>query len=399
MIKLEAKPYILENGIQNYAWGKKGKDSFITQLLGINAASDISYAELWIGAHPKLSSKIEGKNLDEMIVENPVEILGWEISEKFKSKLPFLFKVLSAAEPLSIQSHPNLEQAYGLNQKDPQNYPDANHKPEITIAIDSLKALIGIKSKEELENTINMYPALKNILGEEIHKNLLTSETDADAGRIIFERILTVSLTEISAVVQNLALKISTKNIKTPVEELFLVSREKYPANDAGLIFIFLLNYYELKAGDAVFLPAGVPHAYLEGNIIECMANSDNVIRVGLTSKFTDKKALIDVTDYQASRIDIIEENNDVEIFEYKTPAEEFQVSRINLITDKKLVFRTGKRLQVLLVTEGEISITTDKDYKFRKGDSVYIPGIIEEYVISASADSRIYKVEVPVKE
>jgi mannose-6-phosphate isomerase len=139
----------MQNPIQNYDWGTRNKEAYIPQLLGIDAKPDTPYGELWLGAHPKAPSMVwvdgELTPLDQWISAHPIEVLGKAVARKFNGQLPFLLKVLSAGEALSIQAHPNKAQAKILHATDPLHYPDDNHKPEIAIALDSLTALVGIK--------------------------------------------------------------------------------------------------------------------------------------------------------------------------------------------------------------------------------------------------------------
>ena len=168
MIKQE--PYKLVNHVQNYEWGMKGKSAFIPKLLGFEA-EEKPYAEVWIGSHPKLSSQIllDGKatNLETIIEKCPKEILGEKVAKKFGDKLPFLLKILSANQALSIQTHPNKTQAIDLYKNDPNNYPDDNHKPEIAIALDFLNALVGFRPLNEIEFNFNLFPQLINFVGSE----------------------------------------------------------------------------------------------------------------------------------------------------------------------------------------------------------------------------------------
>ncbi|OQA94318.1 MAG: Mannose-6-phosphate isomerase [Chloroflexi bacterium ADurb.Bin222] len=144
------RPFRLHNAIQPYPWGSRGAEAFIPRLLGIPAAPEQPYAELWIGAHPNAPSRVflgdEPLSLATLIAREPVAMLGAAVAQRFDNQLPFLFKVLSAAEPLSIQAHPDKVQAERLHARDPQHYPDANHKPEVAIALDRLTALAGLKS-------------------------------------------------------------------------------------------------------------------------------------------------------------------------------------------------------------------------------------------------------------
>ncbi len=140
---LEPRPYLMANKVQPYAWGGRGKDAFIPRLMGIEPLIGPASAELWMGVHPKAPSDVVMAggslvSLDQLIARHPVEILGQEVCDRFSGTLPFLFKVLSAAQPLSIQVHPNAEQAQTLHAQRPEHYPDATHKPEIAIARDPL---------------------------------------------------------------------------------------------------------------------------------------------------------------------------------------------------------------------------------------------------------------------
>lgn len=139
---ISSRPYLLKNKVQHYKWGAIGTMAYIPQLLGEKAESDKPYAELWIGAHPSFSSEIVIDEvafpLYDIIQKFPKEILGEYVLNNYSKNLPFLFKVLSAAEALSIQAHPNKQQAISLYARDPEHYPDDNHKPEIAIALDEL---------------------------------------------------------------------------------------------------------------------------------------------------------------------------------------------------------------------------------------------------------------------
>ena len=172
MGSLDPRPYLLINQIQSYAWGARGEDAFIPRLLGIEPEPDTPYAELWMGAHPNAPSQVvvDGSqvSLRQLIAQYPREILGQAIAERFSGQLPFLFKVLSTAESLSIQAHPTKEQARLLHARDPEHYPDDNHKPELAVALDSLTALMGIKPFSGILETLERYPELADFVGREI---------------------------------------------------------------------------------------------------------------------------------------------------------------------------------------------------------------------------------------
>jgi len=362
---VEARPYVLENRIQHYAWGTRGNQAFIPQLLGFKPEPGVPYAELWIGAHPKApSTVVVGEMivpLDQWIHAYPAQILGSKIADKFSNTLPFLFKVLSASEPLSIQVHPNQAQAHALHLQDPVNYPDAHHKPELAIALDSLTALMGIKPCADLQETLSRYPEIADFIGERVCASVL-SATTPDPHRqqpliqTLFATLIRNSIAhekELGRAIAQLAERLSKSSSLTEIESLFLNLRAKYTGPDVGLFAMFLLNLVHLTEGQGLFTDAGTPHAYIKGNIIECMANSDNVVRVGLTDKFTDPENLIEVINYHSAPLSVLGNEPELEEKIYHTPATEFRVSRLKLSSSTARQETTDNKLKLFLVTKG----------------------------------------------
>lgn len=395
MEKFISKPYKLINTIQHYEWGSKNEEAFIPQFLGVNPERDKPYAELWIGAHPKAPSKIQMGNsettLNDFIEKFPIEILGKRVAEKYNSKLPFLLKVLSARKALSIQTHPNKSQAEELHKKDPINYPDDNHKPEIAIAINSLNALVGFKPIEDILQIFEEYKSLSDLIGKNI-----VDQLKVDEGNIkkLYSILLEKNEDEIKPVILSIKDKIENKKQKLDFENQFLNEFNEY-GFDVGLFSILLFNYVTLKSDEGIFTDAGVPHAYLKGNIIECMANSDNVVRAGLTPKFKDIKTLIGIMNYSTEKPKIIgsEKMNQIN---YLTPAEEFSLS-ISKICNEFKTISTNNSVIVLLVTEGEITITVNNEnYSYTKGECVLIPAQIDCFRLEAKKPSKIVTVDIP---
>ncbi|KAA3663047.1 MAG: mannose-6-phosphate isomerase, class I, partial [Calditrichaeota bacterium] len=299
-LRIEAKPYLMHNAVQNYAWGTSGETAFIPKLLGRKAETDVPYAELWMGAHPKAPSQIEIDGeyyaLDKLAASHSEAIIGDANAKKFGG-FPFLFKVLAAGESLSIQAHPNKKQAEALHSRDAEHYPDDNHKPEIAIAISPFQALAGFKSLTDLSVTFAVYPEIAEFLGEtmvqEIHANKDASpEKQKLALKSMYSHYMQKSESnaqELITAIDALQLRLQGKMAPFPADALFLEMRMKYPGADVGLFSIYLLNLLSLQPGEALFMEAGIPHAYVNGNIIECMSNSDNVVRAGLTPKFQDQ--------------------------------------------------------------------------------------------------------------
>ena len=411
---VESRPYLLKNPIQHYEWGTRGEAAFIPNLLGFKAENNRPYAELWMGSHPKASSEVilEDKSilLNRLIQQHPLEILGNKVTKKFSGKMPFMFKVLSAGEILSIQAHPNKAQAEWLHEKDPEHYPDSNHKPEIAIALDSLTALVGFKSFPDILQTLKRYPEMADFIGRSICNRWMSSvepspQKQRERVRELFSSLLNRSVShslELEKSVNQLNERLCRSKKLRFEEELFIELREKYTYPDVGLFSIFLLNLIQLKKGQGIFLKAGIPHAYLKGNIVECMANSDNVVRAGLTPKFKDVKTLIDILTYDLHPISILGEKSDLREITYETPAHEFQVSQREIESGQKILVKTGYKPEILLVMVGQIRIHWDYDSKkgvriFKRGQSILIPALLSEYRIQPECRSEYFKVEVPI--
>ena len=392
---IEPKPYKLVNHIQNYEWGTKGKNAFIPNLLGFEA-EDKPYAEVWIGSHPKLSSEILmnglATNLETIIEKCPNEILGEKVTKKFGNKLPFLLKILSANQALSIQTHPNKLQAVELHKNNPHNYPDDNHKPEVAIALDFLKALVGFRPLNEIESNFMLYPQLIDFVGSE-EFNEFTKDKSQNGLKKLFTALMKKSLDfdELQNVILSIKAKIELKSRQSEDEELFNILFQHY-GFDIGLLVLFFLNVVNLKSGEAIYTPAGIPHAYLKGNIVECMANSDNVVRAGLTPKFKDIEQLANILTYQFGKPEFIGKIRERNITEYKVSAKEFCIEKI-VLNNTNLDFSTNNKVEIIFVTEGEI--ICDK-LNIKKGESILIPAIFSQYSIVSKTNSTLFKVTVP---
>ncbi|MFZ1288956.1 MAG: mannose-6-phosphate isomerase, class I [Melioribacteraceae bacterium] len=391
---ISAKPYKLIPKIQNYEWGTRNKKAFIPKFLGIKTELDLPYAELWIGAHPKSSSDILIENskfaLNEIIKKYPVEILGKEISKKYKKTLPFLLKILSIDKALSIQAHPNLRTAKILHRNDAENYPDANHKPEIAIAIDKLNAIVGLKTIQQLKKSFEMFPILYELINENLKKKINEENFTKNLDKEIYSQIMNCNSKKMEFVVKSLVSSINQNKQKSKIEKQFLTEYENYGI-DIGLISLLLFNFIELKKGEAIFTPAGIPHAYLGGNIIECMANSDNVVRAGLTNKFKDIKTLTQIlqTDLSKTEVKIFQNKN---ITEYKTLAEEFKIKKVILNSEFTKVIFKNKLPEIHLVMKGKIKISWGKEnIIFKKGETFLKPANLNSYSINfEEKDSEI---------
>jgi mannose-6-phosphate isomerase len=415
------RPYRMHNQIQHYAWGTRGEEAFIPHLLGFDPDEEKPYAELWLGAHPKAPSNVELENgtlvpLDAWIAEHPVETLGDSVAAQFEG-LPFLLKILSAGQSLSIQAHPTKVQAELLHAQDPEHYPDDNHKPEIAVALDGLTALVGVKPLRDLAMTLKKYPEIAGFAGPSVVQPIL------DAGEGSTEDILSVgeqrelSYALFAACIQRsleaskalqdavdaLAQRLTTAGEDlNEAEERFLTLRGRYGNDDVGLFALFLFNIVHLEAGEGIFTQAGVPHAYLEGNIVECMANSDNVVRVGLTPKHKDAKALLKIVDATPQAPEILTgqtlmQDGGTTVRIYKTPTDEFEIRRWHLASAATPTRQESGQAAILLVTSGEITLTWEEGREnYRQGEAAFLPACLSTLTLQTSGGAEIIEAIVP---
>jgi mannose-6-phosphate isomerase len=395
---------ILRNPIQNYAWGSL---TAIPALIGI-PATDSPVAELWMGAHPKASSEVYVENqwqpLKDVINRNPVEMLGHYTAERFENRLPYLFKILAAARPLSIQAHPGLNQAkdgferenhLGIPLLSPKrNYRDDNHKPEIICALTPFDALCGFRSIPEIIRCLTRYGG--HCLTAEM--TILKQKPDPDGLRSFFEVLMRLPITSKAAAIETIMEH--TGQIGHDNPESMWINRlyAEYP-QDIGVIFPLILNLIHLEPDHALFLPAGEPHAYLDGLGIELMANSDNVLRGGLTPKHIDVDELMRVLTFQEFSPQILMPVS-IGNFEsrYETPVDEFQLSVITLQNGETYFSRAVRSLEILLCIKGDAVIYPEIDFKpikLARGASAIIPASIPAYRIQGTAS--LYKASVPI--
>ncbi len=404
------RPYRMRNQIQTYAWGTRNTAAFIPKLLGLSPEPDLPYAELWLGTHPKAPSMIELPDgptvaLDAWVADHAEAALGPVVLARF-GELPFLLKVLSAGEALSIQAHPNKAQAAALHAKDPDHYPDANHKPEIAIALDGLTALMGIKPFTELAVTLSRYPEMADFVGQELAERVVNAvpETLQEAtvlARELVSALITRANTEpgaLTSAVDTLAKRLSAQSADLGEdEELFLNLRIRYGSDDVGLLTLFLLNLVHLAPGEALYVEAGVPHAYLKGNIIECMANSDNVVRVGLTPKFKDAGTLLEIIDATPQKPTPLTGTTVGDACTvYETPADEFEIRRWSLAAGTEHRVTPDNRPAIVLMTKGRVDLVWEGGSEaLRQGDALFVPAGLKRYALRAHEDSTLFEASV----
>jgi len=396
---------LLKNTIQEYAWGSC---TAIPELLGNDSPASTPQAELWMGAHPKAPSKVRcnGKwqSLLELIDKNPQGILGEKVAQKFKNRLPYLFKVLAAGKPLSIQAHPSLGQAKeGFERENRlgipldasnRNYKDDNHKPECICALSAFWALNGFRKIPDMISLMDKIcpSGLKKDL------NLFRQKADSDGLKHFFQTVMTMDRKSQKRVVDDAVKNAQPVKGDNKAYQWMINLYKEYPS-DIGVLSPIILNLICLEPGQALFLPAGTLHAYLDGVGIELMANSDNVLRGGLTPKHVDVKELLNVLNFEEREINILkmEKINSCE-HRYESHAQEFSLSVIAVKTDAGYFSLDKRCVEILLCTDGNAVVTDlagNNSVAISKGMSILIPAVLEKYSIKGNA--VFYKAAVPI--
>jgi len=355
--------YRLDCGIRHYAWGGRlhnGKAPFIAELLGIFAAGEQPYAELWVGAHPGLPAKVVGWDdevtLDRLIEQHPAEVLGRPLLDCGVRQLPFLLKVLNSESPLSIQAHPDLALAAKLHTQDPKHYPDANHKPEIAIGLTGVDMLCQFRARDHIRTDLERLSGLRHLFSE-----ALAAAPAEVVGwlRTAYSFLFSAPQPMIDRALQDLRGELSRAIQKTGHDTWFLRLNRAFPG-DRGAISVYFLNLVHLGPGQAIFLATGEPHAYLQGTIIECMANSDNVVRAGLTPKFIDRDVLVNMLTYRGGTPTVTAgRETDAGDTIYDPPVPEFQVELYRHAAGRAVTYSSDGMVSLMLVLAGTVRMET----------------------------------------
>lgn len=289
--------------VQSYSWGKVGTASRIAALVS-GAVPEVPLAEYWIGAHPKGCAEVELPDGERVpLTDLDAQRSGVLGAHLAPSVLPFMVKVLSVdpTSGLSIQAHPDREKARALHGIDPINYPDISHKPEVGIPLSDVTLLYGLKTMTEIRDVLQRYPELQGVLPLDLVAAVVSGESplsQSDVRRGVLSALLRAKPAERERVVRAIAER-GLKSSELPVElQVFERLQRRYGDSDVGLLVVFIMNLISVPPGRAIFIDSNIPHAYLDGDLVEVMACSDNVVRAGLTHKFKDVETLLGMLDY-----------------------------------------------------------------------------------------------------
>jgi mannose-6-phosphate isomerase len=394
----------LKGVVQNYAWGGK---QYIPHLLGQDNRSNIPHAELWIGAHPSgpshtlLDNRVMG--LDRLIARDPQAILGKRVIDRFGPTLPYLFKVLDAAKMLSIQVHPSKKQARegykrendkGIPVSAPsRNYRDSNHKPEVHVALTDFWMLHGFRPEKESNVILNSIPEFSGLAKIAATHGIET----------LYRQLMDLPLDKVTKILSPLFNRLSAQHEKIPLdpdtpEYWALQAFKQYGTTDHGIFSIFLFNLLHLKPGQGTFQAAGVPHAYLRGTTMELMANSDNVLRGGLTPKHVDVPELLDTLKFDFLLPSILTgtSTNPAERI-YPVPVQDFQLSALYVSSLLPFESSTPHGPDALILVDGAVHIRTHKRKIHGKQGDIWMVPADQPYEITSSESATLYRATVSI--
>ncbi|NIG88311.1 mannose-6-phosphate isomerase [Serratia symbiotica] len=384
----------MTNSVQNYAWGSYDA---LTQLFGITNTNQKPMAELWMGAHPKSPSYVADGNgglrsLRELIDEDPSKQLGADIANRF-GELPFLFKVLCADQPLSIQVHPSKTAAEAGYAKEnaagipldaaERSFKDPNHKPELVFALTPFLAMNGFRTLDDIVSLLQPIA--------DAHQDIPTFLDQPDIAHLssLFASLLAISGTQKSRALG--VLKVALNNQQDEPWDTLRFIAGFYP-QDSGLFSPLLLNLVQLEPGEAMFLHAETPHAYLKGVALEVTANSDNVLRAGLTPKFIDIPQLLANLQFRpqpASALLVKPEQRGNELF-FPIPVEDFAFSLHELTATPQALVQNSAAI-VFCVNGEAVLEKQGQQWVLKPGRSCFIGAF--ESPVNASGNGRIARV------
>lgn len=390
--------------IQHYAWGKSWETSLVAKLCDTpdrHLDRTLPYAEMWMGTHPNGPSfvRLQGPDgvmhsttsLQNIIEENPAYWLGQDSARK---NLPFLLKILSVNQALSIQAHPHRKLAEYLHQTYPDMYKDCNHKPEICLPLGEFEALVAFRPFEQILGYIEHIPELQKLCGFGLCLNL----------KDLYSRLMRSDPAIVEVQVCSLVKRLSQEPAAnlSPEEALVLRLQKEYPG-DVGIFSVFFLNYVRIAEGERnrfIFCAPDEPHAYLRGDCVECMSLSDNVVRAGLTPKFKDVETLLEMMTYRDDRLEtLVSEGTHIgkSLVKYDPPVEDFVVyeldgSRATATADPPLEL---PHASICLCTSGAFTVefrtTTSQVEELRRGQTFFLRAGTSLFVLRAKENSKLF--------
>jgi len=390
---------LLDNPVRHYPWGSRDA---IARLQRRSNPTEHPEAELWIGAHPAAPSRLrrdDRLSLAELLCDRSIETLGHRVSTGFGSALPFLLKVLAASEPLSIQAHPDAvqaregferENAAGIPLDAPhRNYRDDQPKPELICALTPFWALRGFRDARAIVRGFRQ----RGIEEFSAELERLDREGDGLGHQHFFASIMNAGGDRVARAIAQAV----TGTAQTPTDQWVARLAAAHP-HDAGALAPLFLHLVRLEPGEAMYLDAGELHSYLEGVGVEIMANSDNVLRGGLTPKHVDVPELCRTLTFASQQPAVLRpatRTTGERVFE--TPASHFELAVLTLDRDQSWSSGSARGPEIWLVTAGEAEIrdrTSGETLPISQGESVFVPDCVASYELTGAA--TLYRAAVP---
>ena len=390
--------------------GQGGKDSEVAKVLkagGQHVDDDKPYAELWMGTHPSAPSTVR---VDASSQPTP-------LSSYIQSELPYLFKILSIRTALSIQAHPDIPLARRLHARNPKEYKDANHKPEMATAITPFEALCGFRPHDQVAWYVSNVQQLKQVVGEAVVSQYVQAvqsggeEAKKKGLKEVFRALMTAKEETFKPALHSLLSNLPTNDpyaaastdssssapLSMNVFTLLPRLQQQYP-DDIGIFCPFLLNCFSAPPFASLFLPANEPHAYLSGDIVECMACSDNVVRAGLTPKFRDVDNLVNMLTYEARTVSYtVEQPRGENVVEYVPPIPEFTLSVGRAKQGATIRLLPSDSHGILLVWKGSggrvvryADASTEEDGAVSAGDVWLVPRGVEVMLTGRGGEDEL---------
>ena len=401
--------FALTNVTRDYPWGSA---TAIARLLGTEPGGGPE-AELWMGAHPDSPSVADTPQgpvpLDQLIADHPGTTLGRDVQAAFGAKLPFLAKLLAAEKALSLQVHPTRERAVARFADEEaagvprtagnRNYKDENHKPEMILALTPFEALCGFRPCADAAELFRGVGAAIAAAGAPVPGLLGTVEMTLNSRmaapavvRKAFEALMdggaeTTALVDLAA--PALEARAAAGTALSPALLTVIELARQYPG-DPGVLVSLLLNRVSLEPGDAIYLPAGNIHAYLNGLGLEVMASSDNVMRGGLTGKHVDVPELLETVDFAPSLVPVVPtRTTDLGQQVWEPPFAEFALQRVEIGASAEPVPLVQNGPTIVLAISGSVLLDSPRgDLQLSRGGSVFIPAVENPVMVHPHADA-----------
>lgn len=388
----------------NYPWGKVGQDSLAARLCSKTPGTDFklendkNYAEMWMGTYPVTPSYVlkTGENLQDVLNANQEKLIGKTVLSKFGAELPFLPKILSIQKALPLQIHPDIELSKKLHAQDPDQFGDTNHKPEIAIALSKFEAFCGFKPKHIIQQLLALEP-LKQFDTEK-------GQWSDNTLRGICKSMLTASEATVEDTLRELG-NTAKGDFGKQAYILDLIPRliDQYGTTDNGsLVALVLMNYLTFEPGEAIWIPADGIHAYLYGDIVECMARSDNVLNTGFCPQ-ADRNSVetfVQALTFKQHNADKpllprseCEHSSSGKTYMFKPPMSEFNMIVTELKTGEEDAIAPIQGPSVAFMTRGQGKMkAAGMEYELKAGYIFFIGQGINVSYQSSSDDFALYR-------